>query len=346
MRLTPTTIMVIVALAYIFLWSGLEGVTSPVAVQIILLFIGYFVVIALAGLGALQLSYAYVAGRSTMMIVALFLLRRSEVRWHRPTLVRSYLRFALPVSLTVFCTSIALNINTVFVQWFGARSEVGYFSSGFALLGIFGFIGVAVSTLSFPEFSRLHSTGDTVGIRRITLDAERYISMVGTPVLMVIALFPREIAVLLLGTQFVNAGDPMRFLAIARFISMLGQAGMPPINAVNRPGVLAKIVSFTLVLNIFLLFTFVPASFLGFGMLGMSYLGAALVSVIVASVTLAAVHLTMWRLTGTGFNTRILVHLLCAGVSGGAVASLVTICPLTWLLSLGIVAVVAAGLHI
>ncbi len=370
-RLLLTAAMVTMALVYIFLLSGIEGALSPESVTVIALFILYYVLVdvasiatntfdakmqtaksqvvwltdtavripliilvAIAGLGIIALSVAYVAGGLTMLVVALLMLRRFEVRWRRPTLLRSYARFAMPVALTAVCTSIAANINIVFVQWFGTQSDVAYYAGGFTLLGIFGFIGVAVSQLSFPQFSRLHADGDIEGIRKITLDAERYISMVGMPILLVLALFPTEVIVLLLGQQFEAAGEPMRLLAIAGFIGMLSQAGMAQVNAVNRPGTLAKIASVTLALNVLLLLVFVPVSILGLGALGLSYIGASIVAIIVAVLSLGLVHIAIWRLTGTGFNAHVVAHVACASAAALLIGLVSLVFPVTDLISL------------
>jgi O-antigen/teichoic acid export membrane protein len=263
------------------------------------------------------LAYAYVLASIAVLVVSLILLKRNDIGWKRPTLFRSYLKFALPLSIISIAGAVTSNLDKVLIGYFDSPGDVAYFSSAQTLLGTLGIIGTAVATLAFPSFSKLDSEGDIEGIRRVTFTAERYITMIIVPIVTLVVLFPTEIAVTIFGSQFRPAGDTMRFLAVDVAFTLLCQIYISQILGVNRPDINAKIILGSFVVNVALLIVFVPNELFGVRLLGMSYTGAAIAGTIGSLTVLLWVRLIVKNLTGTGYNPRILRHLL-SGVAAGA----------------------------
>jgi O-antigen/teichoic acid export membrane protein len=275
-----------------------------------------------------EIAYAYVFAAMGVLLVSIFLLRRGDLRWKKPTLFRSYLKFALPISLIAIAGAITGNLDKILIGYFDTPSNVAYYSSSQTLLGTLGVIGSAVATLTFPSFSRLHSEGNIETIRKVTHAAERYISMIGIPVATLIIIFPTEVAVALFGGQFAPAGDTLRFLAITMTLTLLNQVYTTQVLGVNRPDISARITLGTFVLNVVLMLIFIPDSLFGIKMLGMSYTGAAIASVMTALAVFLSIRLIVRRLTGTKSNPRILRHLLAGVCAGFLIAGLDQVFPL------------------
>lgn len=274
------------------------------------------ILVALLGLGAISLAYTYVIGAITMCVVGLVLMSREQIKLKRPTLYRQYWVFALPVSLITVFGTLSWNLDKLVIEAFGGTTAVAFFSQPQTLLGVLGFIGGAVTSLTFPAFSRMHTSGDIEGIRDVTRQSERYISMIALPVVIVLVLFPTETITTFLGDLYQPAAEPLRYLSISTYISLLSMAYSPQISGTNRPDLSAKLIGMTLVLNAVLLFVFVPSSLGGVQMLGLGVVGAALVSIIVSFVYLVVVRNIVFRLTETRSNPRILLHVLCGVLSG------------------------------
>ncbi len=272
-----------------------------------------------------DLAYAYVFAMLGVMIVAIFLLKRGSFRWKKPTLFRSYLKFALPISLISIAGAITLNLDKILIGYFDTPANVAYYSSAQTMLAVLAVVGSAVATVTFPSFSRLHSIGDLKSINEMTHAAERYISMICIPVTTLVLLFPTEVCVALFGSQFAPAGDTMRFLSLAVLLNVLNQVYSSQILGIDRPDITARIILGTFFLNVALLLVFVPTELLGVKMLGMAYTGAAIATAITAMTLFISVRVIVKRLTGTGSNPRILKHVLAAIAAGAVLVLLNTV---------------------
>jgi O-antigen/teichoic acid export membrane protein len=281
-----------------------------------------------------ELAYAYVFAAMGVILLSTFLLLRGSFRWKKPTLFRSYLKFALPLSFIAIAGAVTVNLDKILIGYFDNQGNVAYYSSAQTLLSTLAIIGTAVSTLAFPSFSKFHRDGDIESIRRVTYSAERYIAMIAIPIVTLIVLFPTEVCVTFFGAQFTPAGDTMRFLAITICLTLLNQVYASQILGVNRPDISAKITLGTFLLNVALLLLFVPKELFGVKMLGMSYTGAAITCALTALIVFLSVRIIVKGLTGTGSNPRILRHVLAGGVAGTVIVSLGTVFTMSGVLSL------------
>jgi O-antigen/teichoic acid export membrane protein len=286
------------------------------------------------------LAYAYVFAAMGVLLLSLFLLKRSSIRWTKPTLFRSYLKFALPLSIIAIASAATNNLDKILIGYFDVPASVAYYSSAQTLLAMVGVVGTAVATLAFPSISRLHRDGNMQSIRDVTYAAERYISMIAIPVVTFFVVFPTEISVTFFGPQFAPGGDAMRYLAIAVGLILLNQVYVSQILGVNRPDVSAKITLGTFLVGVVLLLIFIPDRLFGVQMLGMSYSGAAIASVITSAVSFAAVRLVVKDLTGTVGNPRILRHILAGVMAAVVVITMSTVYHPSGFIALGIFAVV------
>jgi O-antigen/teichoic acid export membrane protein len=359
-KLCLTAFMVVFVFVALFVWNDITNTTlSPDVWNLVILFVLYYVmydmanvvittynarmettksqVIALTDplirvpliifvsvnhMKTLDLAYAYVFAALGVLLVSVFLLKRGSFRWKRPTLFRSYLKFALPLSLISIAGAVTGNLDKILIGYFDNPGNVAYYSSSQTILATVGVIGTAVSTIAFPSFSYLHSKGDIKEIRRVTYAAERYISMIGLPIITLVVLFPTELCVTVFGAQFAPAGDAMRFLGITLAFTLLNQVYSSQILGVNRPDIYSKIVLGTFLLNVVMLLVFIPNELFGIPLLGLSYTGAAIASAITAMALFITVRLIVKRLTGTGTERRILKHLIAAAVAGGVIVLL------------------------
>ncbi len=355
-----TAFMVVFVFVVLIIWNDFSNTTlSPESWNLVILFVLYFIMYDVASVATLtftarmettkaqlialmdpmiripliifisvnrltttDLAYAYVFAALGILLVSTFLLKRGSFRWTKPTLFRSYLKFALPISIVAIAGAVTLNLDKILIGYFDTAGNVAYYSSAQTLLASVGVIGTAVATLTFPSFSQLHSKGDIATIRNVTHAAERYISMIGIPIITLVVLFPTEICVTVFGPQFRPAGDTMRFLAVTLGLTLLNQIYRSQIFGVNRPDISGKITLSTFVLNVVLLLLFVPSELLGVKMFGLSYTGAAIASMLTALAVFVSVRIIVKRLTGTGSDPRILWHLAAAAVAGAAIYSL------------------------
>ncbi len=197
--------------------------------------------VVLSHMGAVQIAYAYARSAAIMLVIAWSFMRRDKIRWTRPTLFRSYYKFALPVALIVILTALTANLDKILIGLFGTNEQVAYYAAGQTLLSVLLLVGSSVTMLTFPSFSKLYTDGNLSSIKSLTNQAERYVSLIIVPVIVIIVLFPAQIASVLFGSTFAAAGDPMRILALGSLPTILTSIYISQIYAINRPGLSAKL---------------------------------------------------------------------------------------------------------
>ena len=140
----------------------------------------------------------------------------------------------------------------------------------------------------------------------------------------------------------------MQILAVATFATMLTQAYIPQIVAMDRPDLIARMTGVVLASNCLLLLLFIPTSLGGIPMLGLGYEGAAVVGVIVNVAILAYARNVAQKMTGAKGNPRLLIHFAAAILTGVILTLLLSVWTMSYwydLIIYGLIAVaVFAGL--
>ncbi len=268
-----------------------------------------FICLSFASL--IGVAYAYVASAIAMACIALFLIHREHFKWRRPKLFKVYLEFALPISVITIINTISTNIPTIIIGVFSSSNNVALFQSSTTLLSVLGLVGTAVSTLTYPTFSKMYSDGNIEGIRNMTRDAERYISMVTLPIIIFLFVFPTQTAMILFGSSFAPAGMAIRLLALSMLFVLLSQVYSSQILATNHPRTYAKLIVSCFIINIVLLIILIPSK-----ALGSSFVSAAIAVVASNAVFLIATRIIVNRITGTKSNIHILFHVVSAIMTG------------------------------
>jgi O-antigen/teichoic acid export membrane protein len=318
--------LLLLFLLYYFMYNLASVVTTHYSAtmeqakgQIVVMFdplvrVPLVVFVCLGGGAALGIAYAYVIAALSILVFALLFIYRDRVNWKRPTLYRSYYKFAKPLMLVGIIGVLVTTMDKVFLGVSSGKDAVGLFSASQALLSVLAIISASVATMAYPSFSKLHSEGNIKDICRMTWQAERYISMIAMPIVTVIVLFPTECAKVLLN-DFADAAEPLRFLALATLLTMLNSVHSQQILAVNRPDTSAKLILINFLIYGGLLLILVPANLIGIPMFGLSATGAAIANLIAVAAILVITRFTVYRLTGTSANPRLSLHVAAAAVS-------------------------------
>ncbi len=282
------------------------------------------VFVALSGLGALALAYAYLAGEILEFVLALYFHRGYPVGSPSLDYLKSYKVFALHVVVAVAGNMIILNVDKVFIQLFWGAEQVGRY---FAMHNLSRFITVfvtAVSSLLFPTISALHAKNNTREIERLTLVSERYMSMIVFPMVVGMAVLAGPAIRILLSNKYLPA---VTVLQVLPFFVLL-QALQSPYNTlargINRPQVARNAVVIMAAANVLLNLLLVPRDIqsLGVELVGLGSLGAAIATVASFLAGLLYIRWVAWRLTGITVNYRIALHAVAAGVMAFALYQL------------------------
>lgn len=270
--------------------------------------------VSLNKMGANELALAYVAGAVVFCLVGVLLLVKSDIKITKPTLVREYVCFAVPIALFSVINIIYLNVDKIIIGIFWDSDAVGYFSGANNIMMMFLIIGTATSIILFPSISKMSSEGDYSSIHNIMRAAEKYVTLLAIPPLLVIFLFPAQTSIVILGSDFISSQGPMRFLAIAMFFNIISLLYTAQLNAMNKPRVVVRIMGFSLFISMISMILLVPDSFLGIKMAGLSGTGAALAN-LVFMVSVAWASKYMCNKTMKKHDVKILVYMIAGALT-------------------------------
>jgi len=381
-KIVMTGLMAVLTLVAVFAYITILGKgLSDTSVQLLVIFIGYYILYDLAGIAiytfdarmetaksqviqlmdpiirvpivilvamnrmsVYSLALAFLIGAGAVFATSIFLLLRSGIKWRRPTLFRPYIVFAMPLAVASILTVVWGNVDKIIVGFFGSTVDLALYNSGLSLMTILSTVGAGVGIITFPLFSKFYSEGRVDMIRAKTAEAERFISMIIMPVVTVVVLFPFATAAILLGNNFSAAGGPLQIVVVTTALGLMTQAYTSQLSAINRNDIYLKITVFSLVVNSILLVLLVPRSILGFGLFGLSYMGAAYAGFITMVSVIVLTRITVRKLTHTRSNPRILIHLTAAFLSGLSLWLLSSVLPVSHIIDLVAFGLLSFGL--
>jgi len=205
-----------------------------------------------------SLSMTYVFGGLTSLIIGIFFLRKYPIKRPKLAYAKSYFSFALPMMLISFFGVVSLNIDKILIGYFWTSKEVGYYFSTQQILQVVLVFSGAVGVVLFPTLSEYHARNDLENIKKTARLAERYISMVTIPVIVVLIVFVKPVINIMLTSAFFPAIPIFIVLLFFMLLSDLNVPYMSLISGINKPQIIAKIGIVTWIINIVLNYLFVP----------------------------------------------------------------------------------------
>jgi O-antigen/teichoic acid export membrane protein len=212
------------------------------------------------------------------------------------------------------CAIVMTNIDKVIIQLFWSSADVGYYFSAYRLSQFISMFTLAMGTLLFSTFSMMHANKDITGIRRLTFQSERYLSMIAFPMVFgMIVLAEPATRILLSGWMPV-----VPILQILPFFVLLAALENPYQNqllGMNRPKLARNRILIMVCCNLILNIILIPKDIQIFGLnlVGMGAKGAAIATVISYGIGLTYSRVMAFKLTKMKGNPRILLHALSAG---------------------------------
>jgi len=273
--------------------------------------------IAIHAIGSFAMTYVFAV--ATTFFVGMWLLRKHPIKKPSFDLFKSYFSFALPIMLISVIGVISVNIDKIMIGYFWTSVEVGYYFTVQQVLQLILILSAAVSIVLFPTLSGYHSSKNFGKIKETTHLAERYVSMVMIPPLVLVIVFVNPVIDIMLSSAFLPAAPVLITLSIYAFISGLRMPYASLIGGINRPGVAAKIGFAICVTNISLNYLFIPKSGL-LSAIGINGPTGAAVATVVSSLVgffglrLAAKKLTGIKLIQNHTPRHIIAGLIMAGV--------------------------------
>jgi len=289
-RAVKVTLSIIVAVAGVSIVSIAPAFEWPIFLKPIQQFIASHAV------GSLAMTYTF--DMIIVFLVGMWFLRKYPVKKPSWKMIKNYISFALPLSVISVIGIISINISTIMIGYFWTSTEVGYFFTVQRILEFITILSGSVGALLFPALSELHSIKNFNTINQTTRLAERYVSMVMIPPVVIIMVFVYPLINIMLDRSFLPAALVLIILTIYAFISGIDMPFNSLIQGINKPGVTVKVGFVICATNIILNYLFIPEMGLlsSFGINGPS--GAAVATVISISIGFILIRIYARKFTG------------------------------------------------
>ena len=221
---------------------------------------------------------------------------------------KSYAVFAAPVAFYSVFSAVSLNIDKVAVQLFWGATETGYFYGMQRVTIIMTMLALSLVPILFPSISHLHAQRRIKKIRNLLSSAERYISMILMPMVVVFCVLSTPVIHIMIGDEFLPATTVLAILSLYALFFSLNVPHIQTLYGCNRPkqGMWSGI-SIALT-NTILLFVFVPRDIFGFPLMGWGAEGAAMASLLSVIVGFVVSRYFTKRLIKVRFKMNIFKH--------------------------------------
>jgi len=295
--------------------------TKEIAKTEISLFLNTFmrvivtIYVALGGYGAIALAITYVIGELTFFFSAFYFFRRYPVKKPSKEDILDYTRFAIPLIVVVVASTIIINIDKIFIQFFWEAENVGYYTASHRLSDFINIFAVSIGTLLLPTYSSYHAKNNLEGIKRLTYNSERYLSMIVTPMVFGLMILAEPIAKIFL-SGWTPAIPVLQILPFYVLFLALENPYSSQFVGINRPKLARNRVLIMIVANIFLNLILVPYDIksLGIKLVGLGETGAAIATVISFLIGLIYSRITVWKINRIKGCNKVFIHFFSGGI--------------------------------
>ena len=280
------------------------------------------IVVAYSGMSVLVLAYTYVLGEIVHFVLAFLLFRNYPVGKPSKNYLKSYISFAFPMAIASVSTVIMTNIDKVIIQLFWGSQQVGEYFAVYNLSQFLVIFASAVGMVLFPTISEHYANNNIDAIRNLTLQAERYLSMIVFPIIILMVVLANPIIFILLSAKYA-AALPVLYLTpfFILFVIMLNPYEKQ-LSGMNMPKLVRNRIVIMMIINVVLNLLLVPKDIQSIGLYnlaGLGATGAAIGTVVSYFVAFIYTRYTAFRVAKIKGNYKVIFHGIAAALMGTVV---------------------------
>ncbi|GGN23744.1 flippase [Halarchaeum nitratireducens] len=242
-----------------------QNVTFPVV-----RFLG-IVVALLFGLGAIGVSYAYLASYAAAALVGLVYLSRRTPLFDRTVSTvsreRELLSFSLPLVASGAMTIVISDIDFYMLGAFGGTGAVGVYNVAYPLAQLLMTAMTAFGFVFMPILSELDASGEHDQMKRLYQLATRWVVLATLPLFLLLFLFPEQAIRYTFGAEYVSGAAALSVLAAGFFIHTTFGLNKGTLTSLGHTRLIMLDDIAAAVLNVLLNLVLIPK----YGLLGAAY---------------------------------------------------------------------------
>lgn len=252
------------------------------------------------GTGAALIAMAYLLAMAVSLMTGVLLMRLHRYPWGSfdRGLMRSYLRFALPIAGVSVLGSVSLHVDKLMLGFFWSPAITGHFFAAQRIATAAIVIPGAIGTIFFPMMSELAAAGRVEGVRAVAKSTQRVLGLTMAIVGVILFAFAPQGILLVLGADYLPATTALRILAFHTVLTGLITVPSSILMGFGHPKDLAITGAVIAGGNILLNVLLIPDSLFGFGLPGLRAEGAAIATVVSTAAGAATMLYFCHRRTG------------------------------------------------
>ncbi|MDP8236625.1 MAG: flippase [Candidatus Erginobacter occultus] len=221
------------------------------------------------------LAAVYLVSESIGAVMGFVLLKNKRIRKPDASLLKSYVKFSIPMFAITVGWTVYQNIDKVMIRSFWPAADVGIYHVGYRICAFALLLGTSLNAILFPTVSKLHGEGKLDSIREVLYKGERFTALLITPFALVCAVFAQPIILNIWGEAYLPVIPILRVLAIFTVFACMGYPLSAGIMGIGRIWAYFWLFAINLLLLISSNLIFIPESVFGIKTLGLGALGAA-----------------------------------------------------------------------
>ncbi len=267
----------------------------------------------------IYIVYTYIIGGFTLFLISFYFFREPIDKPSKEFFI-SYLKFAIPVSLTSISYILMTNIDKVLIQLFWSYNQGADYFAVVRLSRYINNITLSFGMLLLPTISYMATMNKNNEAKELSLKAERYVSMILMPVVFIMIFLAKPLIHIMLTDKFYTAIPILQILPLFALLDALERPYGTQLLGLDMPKFSRNRMLLMLSINVILNILLIPRDIksLNLRLAGLAGEGAAIATVVAYLAGLVYTRIVIYRLNGTGFNFAVIKHLVAAVISGMA----------------------------
>lgn len=246
------------------------------------------------------------------------LLKNKRIRKPDTSLLKSYVKFSIPMFAITVGWTVYQNIDKVMIRSFWPAADVGMYHVGYRICAFALLLGTSLNAILFPTVSKLHGEGNILSIGEVLYKAERFTALLITPFALICAAFARPIILNVWGEAYLPVIPILRVLAVFTVLACMGYPLSAGIMGIGRIWAYFWLFMINLVVLVSSNLVFIPESVFGIKTFGLGALGAAWGTLVAIFLGYILRKFLLSRYIKINLSSRVYIAPLIGCLVGGA----------------------------
>lgn len=260
----------------------------------------------------------FIVGAFFNFTLSYIMLSRYPIKLPQWSLLKSYFKFALPITIISLLGTIPTNIDRVMIQLFWSAIDVAIYTGGQKFTFYLIQISTNLGLILFPVFSSLKSNNDSYGIKNIVYKSERLLAIIITPLSVLLFTLAIPIVTLLGDVSYRESYLVLQPLAIWGFLRSMINPYRNMLMGLGKPNILLGISVVSIISIVLFNIILIPEDIklIGLQMFGLGARGAALATLLSTIISFILIRTISYYYEKVIINTEIIKPILLSILMG------------------------------